>query len=102
MQLLPMASSSDGLISARYAVITKTPGWEVLGEGGGGVRTASAAMPPPTVGRNGEERGSMPPRLSECVGRHSRAGRGATEGWRLQDIRPHNARHVAMITDLRN
>ena len=25
MQLLPMASSPDGLISARYAVITKTP-----------------------------------------------------------------------------
>ena len=46
MQLLPMASSPDGLISARYAVITKTPGWEVLtttsnvnvtqGQGGGG------------------------------------------------------------------
>ena len=30
MQLLPMASSPDGLISARYAVITKTPGREVL------------------------------------------------------------------------
>ena len=30
MQLLPMASSPDGLISAPYAVITKTPGWEVL------------------------------------------------------------------------
>ena len=30
MQLLPMASSPDGLISARHAVITKTPGWEVL------------------------------------------------------------------------
>ena len=30
MQLLPMASSPDGLISARYAVITETPGWEVL------------------------------------------------------------------------
>ena len=28
--LLPMASSPDGLISARYEVITKTPGWEVL------------------------------------------------------------------------
>ena len=27
MQLLPMASSPDGLISARDAVITKTPGW---------------------------------------------------------------------------
>ena len=41
MQLLPMASSPDGLISAWYAVITKTPGWEVLrcsgGGGGGGV-----------------------------------------------------------------
>ena len=46
MHLLPMASSPDGLISARYAVITKTPGWEVLtttsnvnvtqGGGGGG------------------------------------------------------------------
>ena len=32
MQLLPMASSPDGLISARYAVITKTPG---CGGGGG-------------------------------------------------------------------
>ena len=30
MQLLPMASSPDGLISARDAVITKTPGWEML------------------------------------------------------------------------
>ena len=30
MQLLPMASSPDGLINARDAVITKTPGWEVL------------------------------------------------------------------------
>ena len=30
MQLLPMASSPDGLISARNAVITKTPGREVL------------------------------------------------------------------------
>ena len=27
---LPMASSPDGLISARYAVIATTPGWEVL------------------------------------------------------------------------
>ena len=35
MQLLPMASSPDGLISARYAVITKTPGWGGFwGEGG--------------------------------------------------------------------
>ena len=30
MQLLPMASTPDGLISARDAVITKTPGREVL------------------------------------------------------------------------
>ena len=30
MLFLPMASSADGLISARDAVITKTPGWEVL------------------------------------------------------------------------
>ena len=39
MQLLPMASSPDGLISARYAVITNNPGWEVLTTtslGGGG------------------------------------------------------------------
>ena len=41
MQLLPMASSPDGLTSARYAVIMKTPGWEVLTttsnvNGGGG------------------------------------------------------------------
>ena len=39
MQRLPMASSPDGLISAWYAVITKTPGWEVLtttSKGGGG------------------------------------------------------------------
>ena len=36
MQLLPMASSPDGLISARYAVITKTPG-------GGGVAMENAA-----------------------------------------------------------
>ena len=49
MQLLPMASSPDSLISAWYAVITKTSGWEVLTTtrnvnvtqptgGGGGVR----------------------------------------------------------------
>ena len=30
MQFLPMASSSYGPISARYAVIMNTPGWEVL------------------------------------------------------------------------
>ena len=35
MQRLPMASSPDGLISARDAVITKTPGGEVLTAGGG-------------------------------------------------------------------
>ena len=51
MQLLPMASSPDGLINARYLVITKTPSWEVgvgaleggsgRGEwGGGGSRRA--------------------------------------------------------------
>ena len=38
MQLQPMASSPDGLISARYAVITKTPGWEALTTRGGGSR----------------------------------------------------------------
>ena len=62
MQLLPMASSPDGLITARYAVITKTPDWEVLtttsnvnvtqGQGGGGRgsgrhRTRGVAHPPP-------------------------------------------------------
>ena len=36
MQLQPMGSSPDGLISARDAVITKTPGWEVLTTRGGG------------------------------------------------------------------
>ena len=30
MQLLPMASSPNGLINAWYAVITKNPSWEVL------------------------------------------------------------------------
>ena len=30
MQLLPMASPPDGLVSGRYAVITETPGWQVL------------------------------------------------------------------------
>ena len=44
-----MASSPDGLISARYAVITKTPGWEVLtttsnvNVGRGGVNKQSPA-----------------------------------------------------------
>ena len=37
MQRLPMASSPDGLISARYAVVTKTPGRGVLTWGGGGI-----------------------------------------------------------------
>ena len=46
MQLLPMASSPDGLISARYAVIMKIPGWEVLTTtsnvgGGGGAKPVS-------------------------------------------------------------
>ena len=40
MQLLPMASSPDGLISARYAVITKTPGW-----GGGGSKQCPTLGP---------------------------------------------------------
>ena len=35
MQLLPMASSLAGLISAQFAVITKMPGWEVLTTWGG-------------------------------------------------------------------
>ena len=39
MQLLPMASSPDGLISARYAVITKTPG------GGGGAWVGISEFP---------------------------------------------------------
>ena len=75
MQLLPMASSPDGLISARYAVITKTPGWEVLTTtsnvnvtqghgcwGGGGQKQARVgnglkkdarrAKPPPPPGRS--------------------------------------------------
>ena len=47
MQLLPMASSPDGLISAWYAVITKTPGWEVLTGGGGGGVLGPAESPPP-------------------------------------------------------
>ena len=44
-----MASSPDGLIGARYAVITKTPGWEVLGGGGGGYGASGPALqrPPP-------------------------------------------------------
>ena len=36
MQLPPMASSPDGLISAWYALITKTPGWECSPQPGGG------------------------------------------------------------------
>ena len=40
MHLLPMASSPDGLISARYAVITKSP------EGGRG----GAYRNPPVLG----------------------------------------------------
>ena len=47
MQLLPMASSPDGLISARYAVITKTPGWGVHGGGGGGWQPGLLRLTPP-------------------------------------------------------
>ena len=56
MQLLPMASSPDGLISARHAVITKTPGWGVLtttsdgnsnGAGGGDMYPDREGAPPP-------------------------------------------------------
>ena len=47
MQPLPMASSPDGLISARDAVITKTPGWEVLTTGGGGGRVPELRRRPP-------------------------------------------------------
>ena len=59
MQLLPMASSPDGLISARDAVITKTPGWEVppsLGLWGGGGRLCVRKV----LGERGAER------LSHC------------------------------------
>ena len=56
MQFLPMASSPDGLISARYAVIAKTPGWEVLtttGGGGGGYSKwmSPSSTVPTTVAR---------------------------------------------------
>ena len=53
MQLLPMASSPDGLISARYAVIPKTPGWEALtttsnvnvtGKGGGDAQSCNMVL----------------------------------------------------------
>ena len=63
MQLLPMAPSPDGLISARFAVITKTAGWEVPtttsnvnvpqghdpppGGGGGTSPPSDASLPPP-------------------------------------------------------
>ena len=57
MQLLPMASSPDGLISARDAVITKAPGWEVLTttsdaihKGGGGVAPGAPARRAPHRG----------------------------------------------------
>ena len=49
MQLLPMASSPDGLINAWYAVITKTPGWEVL------TTTSNAAL----GGGGGSGRGGL-------------------------------------------
>ena len=50
MHLLPMASSPDGLISARHAVIAKTPGREVLtttSSWGGGAAGDGAPPPPP-------------------------------------------------------
>ena len=56
MQPVPMASSPDGLISPRYAVITKTPGWEVLTTtrnkiwgGGGGMEAEWREMRGPGV-----------------------------------------------------
>ena len=53
MHLLPMASSPDGLISARDAVITKTPGWEVLTttskRGGWGWGAGEGGAPPPVA-----------------------------------------------------
>ena len=57
MQLLPMASSPDGLISARYAVIMKTPGWE---RGGGGA-------PPMVVGRSNVRLGKAPRVLQDLL-----------------------------------
>ena len=53
MHPLPMASSPDGLISAHYVVITKTPGWEVLtttsnvndSGGGGGLAVQESWAP---------------------------------------------------------
>ena len=65
MQLLPMASSPDGLISAWYAVITKTPGWEVL------TTTSSRGMGVGVRGKDG--RPDQDPR-PECKGvdRHVR------------------------------
>ena len=60
MQLLPMASSPDGLISAQYAVITKTPGWGVLssarGGSGGDCCTVSRPGRDEDRGRDGDKR----------------------------------------------
>ena len=47
MQLLPMAFSRDGLISARHAVITKNPGWEVLTTTRGGGVAMGAGLTTP-------------------------------------------------------
>ena len=61
MQLLPMASSPDRLISARRVVITKTPGWE--GEGiaphNGSTKTAAVPVLP-------QEILSSPPSISNA------------------------------------
>ena len=57
MQLLPMASSPNGLISAQYVVITKTPGWEV------GVVVVVVCLGVPGTSR--------------CLSRHRRAATGA-------------------------
>ena len=61
MQLLPTVSSPDGLISARYALITKTPGWEVLtttrGAGGGAVLKGGGEKNLCNANRNARSRG---------------------------------------------
>ena len=63
MQLLPMASSPDGLISARYVVITKTPGREVLTttRGGGGAGFADGTSDGAAVMRKANHRRGLHP-----------------------------------------